>query len=89
MSKSSPIEFYDEELSRTVRQIQQLLLDNADNGCSRRSPDALFVSCRAYLQQMTHEAKHMRHRDEKKQWMEIIQFRSDTLGHLQRTHEQQ
>lgn len=81
MSKS-PIEFYDEELSRMIREIQRMQVEDA----SSPELDRLFVSCGAYIQQMNHEAKRMQ-RDEKKQWLEIIKFRTNTYRHLQnQTH---
>ena len=76
------MEFYDEELSRTFRQIQQLFIDNEEDE-KQRNPDKLFISCGAYLQQMTREVKLMKRGEEKKQWTEIIKFRKDAFKHLQ------
>ena len=84
-SNRSPIEFYDEELSRMIREIQMLQMEDA----SSPKLDKLFVSCGAYIQQMTHEARGMQ-RQEKGQWLEIIKFRTNTYRHLQnQTHEVQ
>ena len=72
------MEFYDEELSRTFRQLQELLQDDASNPRLNQ----LFNSCGAYIQQMNREVQNMKG-DDKKQWKEIIGFRAETFKQLQ------
>eukprot|EP00339_Tiarina_fusa_P007056 CAMPEP_0117022008 /NCGR_PEP_ID=MMETSP0472-20121206/16587_1 /TAXON_ID=693140 ORGANISM="Tiarina fusus, Strain LIS" /NCGR_SAMPLE_ID=MMETSP0472 /ASSEMBLY_ACC=CAM_ASM_000603 /LENGTH=88 /DNA_ID=CAMNT_0004727745 /DNA_START=58 /DNA_END=324 /DNA_ORIENTATION=- len=82
MTKRNPMEFYDEELSRTFRQIQEML----DKDASNPRLDNLFVTCRMYIQQMKAGCHKMKDRSEQKeQWQEIIKFRSDTFRVLQST----
>lgn len=74
----SQMEFYDEELSRSFRQLQGLLQDDA----SSPRLDQLFNSCGAYIQQMNREVQNMKG-EEKKQWKEILGFRAQTFKQLQ------
>ena len=75
------MEFFDEELSRTYRQIQELLSTDPANP----RLDQLFLTCGAYIEQMQREANRMSYGAEKKQWKEILMFRSETFRQLQRT----
>lgn len=77
MATKSPIEFYDEELSRTFRQIQLAQLEG-------ENPEKLFISCSAYLGQMSHEIRKMPRGQEKNQWTELLKFRNDALKQLQK-----
>lgn len=72
------MEFYDEELSRSFRQLQELLQDDA----SSPRLDQIFKSCGAYIQQMNREVQSMKG-NEKKQWKEILGFRAQTFKQLQ------
>ena len=96
----SPFEFYDEELSRTIRLIQQTLV-NVEQGATTLSElDKLFNSATVFVRQMQMQVDALspppptRQKTKKKpkndaddettrqQWMEILQFRRDTLAIL-------
>lgn len=72
------MEFYDEELSRSFRQLQEIMQDDA----SSPRLDQLFNSCEAYIQMMNREVQMMKS-VEKKQWKEILGFRTETFRRLQ------
>ena len=74
------IEFYDEELSRTIRQIQEMLANDASNP----RLDQLFTTAAAYLQQMQLLTLQIKSKDNK-QWKEIIDIRKTTFQHLQQS----
>jgi hypothetical protein len=74
----SQMEFYDEELSRSFRQLQEIMHSDA----SSPRLDQLFVTCGAYIQQMNREVQQMSG-TEKKQWKEILGFRAETFRQLQ------
>ena len=75
-AKKNPLEFYDEELSRTIRQIQELEMEGKD-------ATRLYMNCDVYLQQMAVVVRRMKSSSsEKKQWQEVLQFREDALRQL-------
>jgi hypothetical protein len=77
------MEFYDEELSRSFRQLQEIM----QNDASSPRLNQLFLTCGAYLQQMNRQIQVMSGA-EKKQWKQIIGFRAETFRLLQeQTHE--
>eukprot|EP00980_Cylindrotheca_fusiformis_P009033 scaffold1939_cov92-Cylindrotheca_fusiformis.AAC.6 len=76
----SQMEFYDEELSRSFRQLQEMMQTDA----SSPRLDQLFVTCGAYIQQMNREVRQMSG-SEKKQWKEILGFRAATGNELAST----
>ena len=87
-NSNKAIEFYDEELSRTLRQIQELLANEPSNP----QLDKLFTNAAAYLNQMMtiHRQAFKKSKDssianEYQQWKEIIQFRQQTFQTLQQS----
>ncbi|CAB9505594.1 expressed unknown protein [Seminavis robusta] len=88
----SPLEFYDEELSRTIRQIQEGLLElewpSPDAKTSQEDHlekvDKLLTTADMFLQQIATEARAMQQGQEKTQWLEIVKFRRGTLNHLKK-----
>lgn len=90
MGKKSPLEFYDEELSRTIRHIQEGLQEYewpSDGKTSQAEQlvkvDKLLTCAGIFVQQIESEVRGMpKKSDEKTQWKEIVQFRKDTLSHL-------
>ena len=87
--KTSPLEFYDEELSRTIRQVQLALIavesDNSNSSSSLANVDKLLNASRVFLHQMQMAVKELpnNNRDSSKaQWTEILSFRQDTLAIL-------
>jgi len=92
MTKKSPLEFYDEELSRTIRQIQEMLMEVEWPSVDKTEPsqedqlatiDKLLTTCGIFVQQIELDVRRMERGDpDKKQWQEIVKFRKATLGHL-------
>ena len=80
MTKKSPLEFYDEELSRTIRQAQQALL-NVEQGGTTADLDKLLNSSSVFLRQIEVAVQDLP-RQERKEWKEILEFRRETLGVL-------
>ena len=81
------MEFYDEELSRTIRQIQQALMNvetasaTTTTTTSAQDLDKLLNSSSVFLRQIEFAVADLP-RNEQKQWTEIVQFRRDTLAVL-------
>lgn len=82
MTKKSPLEFYDEELSRTIRQVQQALLNvEQGGGTTTADLDKLLNSSSVFLRQIEVAVQDLP-RQERKEWKEILEFRRETLGVL-------
>ena len=87
----NPIAYYDEELSKTFRKIQELLnLTLGDQKVNDEDDDTLLL-----LENLLLKAEYLLHmmgqyykkvgvQEEKQQWKEIINLRFETMDHLQK-----
>ena len=88
------MEFYDEELSRTIRQVQALLLEFQQQGRvtqeeQRIKLQPLMRSCDAYLAQLQAETGRLKSKQERKEWKELVHFRRAAVSQLKEQVSQQ